>query len=78
MFFGTHKSNANMMTQFRKGMDALATYVGKEFGGVAGPMAVEAIRTRNEPLYDEPITPGGEAGTPGSVATIKRKIEWED
>ena len=67
-----------MMTQFRKGMDALATYVGKEFGGLAGPMAAKAIRTRNEPLDDEPYTPEGEAATPGSVATIKWKIAWED
>ena len=37
-----------MTTQFKKGMDALVTYVGKEFGGVAGPMAANAIRTRNE------------------------------
>ena len=74
MFFVTHKSNAKMM----KAMDALATYVGKEFGGVAGPMAAKAIRTRNEPLDDEPTTPEGEAATPGSVAMIKWKIEWED
>ena len=60
-----------MMTQFRKGMDALATYVGKEFGGVAGPMAAKAIRTRNEPLDDEPTTPEGEAATPVSIAMIK-------
>ena len=67
-----------MMTQFRKGMDAMATYVGKEFGGVAGPMAAKAIRTRNEPLDDEPITPEGYAAIPGSVAMIKWMIDWED
>ena len=71
MFFVAHKSNAKMMTQFRKGMDALATYVGKEFEGVAGPMAAKAIRTRSEPLDDEPNTPDGEAAIPGSVAMIK-------
>ena len=75
MFFVTRKSNANMMTQFRKGMDALATYLGKEFGGVAGPMAAKAIRTRNEPLDDEPVTPEVEAATSGSVDMIKWKIE---
>ena len=42
-------------------MDAMAAYVGREFGGVAGPMAAKAIRTRNEPLDDEPATPEGEA-----------------
>ena len=71
MFFVTHKPNAKMMTQFIKGMDALATHAGKEFGGVAGPMAVKAIRTRNEPLDDEPTTPEGEAAIPGSVSMIK-------
>ena len=75
MFFVTHKSNLKMMTQFRKGMDALATYLGKEFGGVAGPMAAKAIRTRNEPLDDEPVTPEVEAATSGSVDMIKWKIE---
>ena len=78
MFFVTHKSNAKMMTQFRKGMDALATYAGKEFGGVAGPMPAKAIRIRNKPLDDEPATPEGLAATPGSVDMIKWKIEWED
>ena len=33
-------------------------------------MAAKAIRTRNEPLDDEPSTPEGEAETPGSVAMI--------
>ena len=60
-----------MMTQFRKGMDALATYVGKEFGGLAGPIAAKAICTRNEPLDDESYTPEGEVATPGSVTMIK-------
>ena len=67
-----------MMTQFRKGMGAMATYVGKEFGGVDGPMAAKAIRTRNEPLDDEPTTPEGEAAMPRSVAMIKWKIACED
>ena len=59
VFFVAHKSNAKMMAQFRKGMDSMATYVGKEFEGVAGLMAAKATRTRNEPLDDEPITPEG-------------------
>ena len=59
------------MTQFGKGMDALVTHVGKDFGGVAGPMASKAIRTRNEPLDDEPTTPEREAAAPGSVDVIK-------
>ena len=66
------------MTQFRKGMDAMAAYVGKEFGGVGGLLAAKAICTSNEPLDDGPTTPEGEAATPGSVAMIKWKIEWED
>ena len=78
MFFVAHKSNATMMTQFRKGMDAMAAYVGREFGGVAGPMAAKAIRTRNEPLNDGPAAPEGKAAVPGSVAMIKWKIGWED
>ena len=36
VYFMTHKSNAKMMTQFRKGTDSMAAYVGREFGGVAG------------------------------------------
>ena len=67
-----------MMAQFRKGVDALATYAGKEFGGMAGPIAAKAIRTRKEPLDDEPATPKGLAATTGSVDMITRKIEWED
>ena len=67
-----------MMTQFSKGINAISTHVGTDFGGVAGPMAAKAIRTRNEPLDDEPITPEGETATPGSVAMIKWKIERED
>ena len=39
--FVTNKSNAKMMTQFRKGTDVLATYVGKEFGEEAGPLAAK-------------------------------------
>ena len=67
-----------MMAQFRKGMDSMATYVGKEFEGVAGLMAAKATRTRNEPLDDEPITPEGESAISGSVAVIEWKIAWED
>ena len=78
MFYVTHKSNATMMTQFRQGIDALATHIGKELGGVAGPMAAKVMHTRNELLEDKPITPEGKAATPGSVAMIKWKIEWED
>ena len=63
-----------MTTQFKKGMDALVTYVGKEFGGMAGPMAAKAIRTRNEPLDDEPNNPKtkGEEAISGSVAMIDK------
>ena len=60
-----------MMTQFRKETDALATYVGKEFGGMACSMAAKAIRTRKEPINDKPTTPKGLAATPGSVDMIK-------
>ena len=67
-----------MMTQFRKGTDTLTAYVGKYFGGMAGPMAAKAIRTSKEPIDDEPATPKGEAAIPGSVDMIKWKIEWED
>ena len=67
-----------MMTQFRKGTDALATYVGKEFGGVAGPMAAQAIRTRTEPVEDEPEAPEGKEAEPGSVGMIKWKVKYED
>ena len=56
----------------------MATYVGKEFGGVAGPMAAKAIRTRNELLDDKPTSPEGETAIPGSVSMIKWKIGWED
>ena len=64
------------MTQFRKGIDAMAAYVRKEFGGVAGPMAAKAIRTRNEPLVDDkPTTPEGEATVPGGSVSM---IKWED
>ena len=56
----------------------MAAYVGKEFGGVAGPMAAKATRTRNELLDDEPDTPEGEAAVPGSVSMIKWKIGWKD
>ena len=59
------------MTQYRKGTDALATYVEKDFGGMAGPMAAKAIRTRKEPIDDKPTTPKGLAATPGSVDMIK-------
>ena len=78
MFFVTNKSNANMMTQFRKGTDALATYVEKQFGGMAGPLAAKAIRTRKEPLEDESDAPEGLAATSGSVDMTKWKIDWED
>jgi hypothetical protein len=74
VFFVIHKSNAKMMTQFRKGTDALATYVGKEFGGVAGPMAAQAIRTRTEPVEDEPEAPEGIEAAPGSLGMIKWKV----
>ena len=45
---------------------------------MAGPMAAKAIRTREEPLDDEPATPKELAATPGSVDMIKWKLEWED
>ena len=67
-----------MMAQFRKGTNVLATYVGKEFGGVAGLLAAKAIRTRKEPIESEPATLTGLAATPGSVDMIKWKISWED
>ena len=47
-------------------------------GGMAGPVAAKAIRTRTEPIDDEPATPKKEVATPDSVDTIKWKIEWED
>ena len=71
MFFVTNKSNSKMMTQFRKRTNALATYVGKEFGGVACLLAAKAIRTRKEPIKSKPATPAGLAATPGSVDMIK-------
>ena len=57
VYFVAHKSNAKMMTQFRKGVDAMTAYAGREFGGVAGPMTAKAIRTRNAPLDDETAAP---------------------
>ena len=41
-----------MLTQFSKATDAIATYVGKEFGGMAGPVAAQAVRTRLETVKD--------------------------
>ena len=38
MYFVTNQPNAKMLTQYRKVTDVLASYVGKEFGGVAGPI----------------------------------------
>ena len=45
VFLFTRKSNAKMMTKFRKVMDALTTYVEKEYGGLARLMAAKTIRT---------------------------------
>ena len=78
MFFVTNKSNAKTMTQFRKGSDALTTYIGKAFGGMAGLLAAKTIRTRKEPLKNEPATPEGLAATLGSVEMIKWKISFEE
>ena len=57
VFYVANKSNAKMMTQFRKGIDAIAAYVRREFPGAAGPMEAKAIRTRNAPLDDETAAP---------------------
>ena len=50
VWLASNQSNANILTQFSKATDAIATYVDKEFGGVAGQMAAQASRTRKEPF----------------------------
>ena len=50
VWFVSNQSNPKMLTQFSKETDAIATYFGKEFGGLTGPMAAQAIRTRQEPF----------------------------
>ena len=67
-----------MLTQFRNGMDAITTNVSKEFGGVTGPMATQAVHTRKEPVGDKPNAPIGNAVIPSSVEMIKWKVLLED
>ena len=42
VWFVSNQSNAMMLTQFRKAMDAIALYVGKEFGELTGLMTAQA------------------------------------
>ena len=67
-----------MLTQFRVATDAIATYISKEFGEVAGLMTAQAVRTRQEPVGNEPNAPVGDTATSGSVEMIKWKVFWEN
>ena len=66
-----------MLTQFRTGSDTIATFVGKEFGGVAGPMAAQAVRTREEPVGAKPPAPTGDDANPGTIKMLKWEVQWK-
>ena len=51
----------------------LTTYVGKELGGVGGPMAFQEVRTREEPVGAEQVTSSGIEKTSSSFQMTKWK-----
>ena len=51
----------------------LATYVGKELGGVGGPMTAQGVRTREEPVGAEKVTPSEIETTSSSFQMTKWK-----
>ena len=75
--FHANQSPAKMLIQYRDKMEKIATFAGKEFGGLGGPQAATAIRKRMGPLGTEPEEPTDSGATPGSVAMIKWKVNWE-
>ena len=44
VMFQANLSNAKMLMQYRDGMEKVATFAGKDFGGTGGPMTATAIR----------------------------------
>ena len=88
VMYGVFKAQGKMLTQWRTNEDRVSQYVGKNFGGAAGPMAAQAMRTREEPVGVKPETPVGESAIPGTPAMIiwqeeykqynKRERIWEE
>ena len=88
VMYSVFKAQGKMLTQWRANEDRISRYVGKNFGGAAGPMAAQAMRTREEPMRIKPETPTGTDATPGTPAMIiwqeeykqynKREIFWEE
>ena len=70
-FYLLNLSQAKRLTPLRTGTDAIATYVGKEFGEVVGPMAAQTVRTQEEPVRTEPTAPTEDETTPGLVHMLK-------
>ena len=66
-----------MLTQWRTNKDRVSQYVGKNFGGPAGPMAAQAMRTREEPVGIKPETPVGDSAVPGSPTMIIWQEEYK-
>ena len=62
------------MTQYRNKTDKIATFVGKNVGGLGRPMVTQAVHTWEEPMGDEPVTPNGNKAMPDSIAMIKWKV----
>ena len=77
VIFQANQSPAKMLMQFRDNMEKIATFAGKEFGGIGGPQAATAIRKRTGPLGTEPVVPTGRDADSGTVAMIKWKVNWE-
>ena len=75
VMFQANPTSAKMLMQYRDGMEKVATFAGKDFGGTGGPMAATAIRKRQEPLGSEPEEPTGDDLTPGSIKMIKWKVK---
>ena len=75
VMFQANLTSAKMLMQDRDGMEKVATFVGKDFGGTGGPMAATAIRKRQEPLGLEAEERTGIDSAPGTVKMIKWKVK---
>ena len=77
VMYSVFKAQGKMLTQWRTNEDRISQYVGKNFGGAAGPMAAQAMRTREEPVGIKPETPVGVDATPGTPAMIIWKEKYK-
>ena len=67
-----------MLTQYFNGVDKIVTFVGKDFEGVGGSMAAQAMHTWEELVGNELDAPKGINDKPRLIKMIKWKVLYKE